>query len=85
MGRRIEFSRQAAKALMRMDRATSSRIRGKITLLADDPAALGNNVAPLKGGDGLWRLRVGDWRVVYTEDLVVLRIVRIAPRGEAYD
>jgi mRNA-degrading endonuclease RelE of RelBE toxin-antitoxin system len=30
------------------------------------------------------RLRVGDWRVVY-RDLVVIAVVRIAPRASAYE
>ena len=82
---RIEYSRDAAKTLMRIDRATSQRIRAKVGLLASDPAALANNVSELKGGDGLMRLRVGDWRVIYTADLVVLLVVRVAPRGSAYE
>ncbi len=70
---------------MRMDRATSSRIRVKIGQLADDPTSLANNVKALKGGAGLFRLRVGDWRVIYTEDLVVVLVIKVAPRGAAYD
>ena len=80
----IEYHRDALRALQRMDRATASRIVAKIEQLAVDPGALANNVRALKGGAGLMRLRVGDWRVIY-RDGVVLRIVRIAPRGAAYD
>ena len=67
-----------------MDRTTASKIVAKIEQLASEPSALANNVRALKGGEGLMRLRVGDWRVIY-RDGVVLRIVRIAPRGSAYD
>jgi mRNA interferase RelE/StbE len=70
---------------MRIDRATSKRIRAKIELLARDSEALANNVSALKGGGGLMRLRVGDWRVIYTEDLVVLLVLKVAPRGSAYE
>lgn len=85
MLRRVEYHRDAAKALQRMDRATSKRIRGKIGQLAGDPSALANNVTALKGGEGLMRLRVGNWRVIYTDELVVLKIMRVAARGSAYD
>jgi mRNA interferase RelE/StbE len=85
MAKRIEYSREAAKALARMDRSMSKRIRAKIGLLANNPAALAANVKALKGGAGLLRLRVGDWRVIYMEDLVVLRVVKVRPRGAAYD
>lgn len=68
-----------------MDRATSKRIRSKIRLLARAPEALANNVRAMKGGGGLMRLRIGDWRVIYTEDLVVLSVLKVGPRGSAYD
>jgi mRNA interferase RelE/StbE len=70
---------------MRIDRATSKRIRDKIDLLATDPDARGNNVRALKGREGLMRLRVGDRREIYTADLVVLLVLKVAPRGSAYD
>lgn len=70
--------------LARIDRKTAERVIGKVEQLAADPDSLANNVRSLKGGDGLMRLRVGDWRVIY-EDGVVLDIIRIAPRGSAYD
>ena len=85
MGRQVEYSRQAAKVLMRIDAATSARIRAKVRQLADDPASLANNITPLKGGDGLSRLRVGDWRVIYTETLVIVSVMRIGPRGGVYE
>ena len=83
--RRVEYSRDAVRALSRIDRATSRRIRAKVDQLAAEPESLANNVAPLKGQPGLLRLRVGDWRVIYTDQLVVLLVIRVAPRGSAYD
>lgn len=83
--KQVQYSRDAAKTLMRIDRATSRRIRAKVELLAREPEALTNVVKALKGGGGLMRLRVGDWRVIYTEDLVVLLVLKVAPRGSAYE
>lgn len=85
MAMRVEYSRDATKTLARIDRATSKRIRGKVDLLAAKPEALANNVEAMKGGQGLMRLRVGDWRVIYTVDLVVLMVVKVAPRGGTYE
>lgn len=31
------------------------------------------------------RLRVGDWRVIFTEDGTVIAIIKIAPRGGVYE
>ena len=84
MAKSISYGEDALKALRRMDRTTAKRIIAKIEQLAADPASLGNNVRALKGGAGLMRLRVGDWRVIY-RDGVVLAILRIAPRGSAYE
>jgi mRNA interferase RelE/StbE len=85
MGRHVEYSSEAVRTLRRIDRSTSKRIRAKVEMLARGPEALANNVKALKGGGGLMRLRVGDWRVIYTADLVVLLVLKVAPRGAAYD
>lgn len=83
--RKIEYARDAIKSLQRMDRTTASRIEGKIAQYAEKPSSLSNNVKALKGRVGLKRLRVGDWRVIFTEDLVILKIIKIAARGSVYD
>lgn len=85
MPKTVKYSRQALRTLERIDRATSERIRAKVRQLASDPQALANNVSTLKGRGGLMRLRVGDWRVIYVEDLVVLLVVKVAPRGSVYE
>ena len=84
MPKRIEYGSEALRMLQRMDRKTATRIIDKVEQLAIDPASLANNIKRLKGGDGLMRLRVGDWRVIY-RDGVILVVERIAPRSKAYD
>jgi mRNA interferase RelE/StbE len=47
----------------------------------------GNNVKPLTGKlKGLYRYRVGDWRVIYRlfKEKMVVEIIAILPRGNAY-
>ena len=85
VSRRVEYSREALKALQRIDRLTAKRIMLKVEQLAERPETLANNVRALKGPGGLKRLRVADWRVIYTETLLVVAVTRIAPRGSAYD
>lgn len=82
--RQITFTKQAAKALLKMPANTARLIRGKIDQLAADPESLGNNVKALKGSD-YHRLRVGDWRVIYSMDMVILAVIEIGPRGDIYD
>jgi mRNA interferase RelE/StbE len=82
----IEITRDAARALQKMPRNIAVLIRSKIDALAVAPYAANNNVKKLKGSDD-FRLRVGDWRVVYTlqDAKLVIVVVRIAPRGGVYD
>jgi mRNA interferase RelE/StbE len=57
----------------------------KIEELAPNPYAKNNNIKELKGIEG-FRLRVGDWRILYQiyNDVLQIYIVTIAPRGGAY-
>jgi len=68
-----------------MPRATAILIRGKLRNMATDPLAPNNNVKKLQGREG-YRLRVGDWRIIYEirdEQLIVL-VLDIGPRGGIY-
>lgn len=81
----IAFTRDAANVLRKMPRNVAHSIRGKLDALAADPHAPNNNVTKLQGRDG-YRLRVGDWRVLYDLDdgIKVLAVKDIGPRGGIY-
>ena len=79
----ISYTRSVIKALQRMPANTSARIVSKVEAYAADPASQANNVRALKGREGV-RLRVGDWRVIM-EDGVVLAVLEIGPRGTVYE
>jgi len=82
---KLEFKPQARKAILRMPRNTAHIIRGKLENLRENPALPNNNVTRLKGTDG-YRLRVGDWRVIFrlnNKELEIL-VIKISPRGGAY-
>ncbi|MCJ2026226.1 type II toxin-antitoxin system RelE family toxin [Methylobacterium sp. J-067] len=81
----VVYSRDAIRTLSRMPANLARLIRTKMEQYAADPGALANNVKMLKGEPGVLRLRVGDWRVLFTEDGVVIAVIRIAPRGSVYD
>lgn len=81
---KLEFTASARRDLRRLDEAVRQRVFRAIAALANDPFA-SQNVRALAGADG-YRLRVGDWRVLYRLDgdrLIVL-VVRIAHRREVY-
>lgn len=81
----IRYTAAALKALRRIPRNVADLIRQKMQEVAADPAAA-RNVKKLKGRDGS-RLRVGDWRVVYDieDEVLVLIIIDVGPRGGIYD
>lgn len=83
--KRITYSKDALRTLRRMPANVAALIRSKIEQYATEPASLANNVKALKGEEGVFRLRVGDWRVIFAEDGVVIAIIRVAPRGAAYE
>ncbi|MBY4596433.1 type II toxin-antitoxin system RelE/ParE family toxin [bacterium BD-1] len=80
----IEFTMQALKALIAMPANKRMLVKSKIEALAANPTDA-QNTKKLVGRTG-YRLRVGDWRVIYTVDsgrLIVL-VLDIGPRGGIY-
>jgi mRNA interferase RelE/StbE len=78
---KIRYNKAAIKALTRMPGHKARLIRSKIEQYASEPEIMVNNVKKLQGRDG-YRLRVGDWRVIFDPEGVVLDILEIGPRGE---
>ena len=84
MAREIVFTRNAARAFRRMPEETERLIREKLRLYAADPEALANNVKALRGEGHRYRLRIGDWRAVFTIEPDRVIIHDIGPRGSIY-
>ncbi len=82
----VTYTADAIKALSRMDRVIARRIRAKILALAENPQAPNNNVKKLVGVEG-FRLRVGDWRVIYTlrHEVLTVIVIRVGHRREIYE
>ncbi len=68
-----------------MPRPTALLIREKLLQLAVDPHTPNNNVTKLQGREG-YRLRVGDWRVIYEieDDRLIILVLDVGPRGGIY-
>ncbi|SFD43896.1 mRNA interferase RelE/StbE [Thiohalospira halophila DSM 15071] len=81
----VELTKTARKALLRLPRTDRQRIQGKLEYLADNPHHPELDIKPLKGREA-WRLRVGDWRIIYEihDQWLVVQIIRIGSRGEVY-
>ena len=80
---KIEVAPAARRDLRRLDRPIRERIREAINGLALDPY---HNAVKLRGTERDFRIRVGDWRVIYEiiEDSVVVLVLRVRHRREAY-
>lgn len=82
---RVVVDDRARKDLRRIDPPTRKRILRAIERLAQG-AELTGDVKRLQGSDE-YRLRVGDWRVRFErgDQRLIITIVRVLPRGRAYD
>ncbi|MBS1977917.1 MAG: type II toxin-antitoxin system RelE/ParE family toxin [Bacteroidetes bacterium] len=79
---KVLISRTASKELADLPNQVVSRIIPAIKELGENPRPAG--CKKLKGNQDVWRIRVGDYRVVYTIDDVV-RIVDIRSVGHRKD
>lgn len=83
---RVDFTPAAIKQFNKLDPSIQIRLRPVIDAFANDPIPLGAKKMKGTGVDPLWRVRVGDYRIVYKVEghrLVVL-IVKIGHRREVY-
>ena len=87
MAWKIEFLPAAAKELRKLDRSVAARIVATVEqriATLDDPRAIGTALVGELAG--LWRWRIGDYRVIaqVDDDRVTILVVRIAHRREVY-
>ena len=82
----LMFGKQAAKKLGRMQPKVASAIRKALATIAADPFAQHANVKPLEGVKDGFRLRHGDWRVLYRLDREAQKMLVefVKPRGDAF-
>ncbi len=81
---RIEFRPAAVRGLRKLDPQVRGRLHGAIALLAQDPRPPAARA--LQGRPGL-RIRVGDYRILYTvaDDVLLVVVVTRGQRREVYD
>lgn len=79
-GWRIEIRPAAIKSLRRLATRDRERISSAIDALPEGDVKL------LRGPERLWRLRVGDWRVIFDRRDAerVIDVLVVSPRGRAY-
>ena len=80
----VVVARSARKELERLDHSLSSRILRRIERLAQTPRPDG--CRKIQGAANLWRIRVGDYRVLYAVDDAqrVVDVIAVRNRSDAY-
>jgi len=80
----VELRPSARKALLRLPRRDASRLIAAMESLSRNPRPSG--VKKLTGLDDLYRIRVGDYRIVYQihDDRLLVLVVKVGHRREVY-
>jgi mRNA interferase RelE/StbE len=81
---RVVLRRSAARELADLPQPIRGRLARAVNGLANEPRPSGAEL--LTGREGIWRLRVGDYRILYLVDdeVVAVLVIRIRHRSDAY-
>jgi mRNA interferase RelE/StbE len=81
---RVRVAPTAVRQLRTLDAAARRRVQAAIELLAEQPRPSG--AKKLVGGDGGWRVRTGDYRIVYEihDDVLLVLVVAVGHRRDIY-
>jgi len=82
----IKFSSDAEKSLKKLDKSTVKRVFIALDQLSNDPFNLPNTKKMKGKEENVYRLRVGNYRIIYeiiNHELIIF-VVRMGPRGDIY-
>jgi len=81
----VQLHNQVSKKLKSLNSKDKLRIVDKIFELSQDPDSLTLDIKKL-AGEPFYRLRVGNWRIIFHRDnvLKIISIEKLKPRGDAY-
>ena len=81
---KIEWKHSAKKEFKKLDKQIVLRILQAVENLADNPYSSGSK--KLIGSDSIYRIRVGDYRIVYNikSSVLIIEIIKVGHRREIY-
>jgi len=81
---RVEIMKKALRGLKKLPQPLVKRLLTAANSLGEDPRP--NGYRKLRGFDDLYRIRVGDWRIIYAieDEVLLVLVITIKPRGEVY-
>ena len=77
----IKYSKQAFKYLSKLPKPKAEQIITSINKLPNNEG----DIKKMKGIDNLYRLRVGDYRVLFSPSFDIIKIEKIGARGDVYN
>jgi mRNA interferase RelE/StbE len=82
---RIEVAPAALRQFRKLDRAAQRRVQAAIELLATEPRPSG--AKKLVDGNGEWRVRTGDYRIVYEiqDNVLLILVAAVGHRRDIYE
>lgn len=83
---RVEFTRSAKKEFDHTPRRIQDRILEAVSFLSQNPYSEFLKYKKLKGAESLYRIRVGDYRIVYEvrNEVLLIVVIKIGHRREVY-
>ncbi len=80
----LKYRSAALRQLQKLDKKVQARLKPKITGLANEPRPHG--YLKLQGFENRYRIRVGDYRVIYeiNDEILQVLIVKVGPRRNIY-
>ena len=82
----VDIERPVYKAMARLPKNVQQRLTQAMLRLGEDPRPPG--CIQLKGQEGnYYRIRVGDWRIIYTiyDNKLLIVVVQVGSRGSIYE
>ncbi len=81
---RVEVAAAAVRQLRKLDRSAQRRVQAAIELLSAEPRPSG--AKQLVGGSGEWRVRTGDYRIVYEihDNVLLVLVIAVGHRREIH-
>ena len=81
---KVEWKRSAKKELKKLDKQVIIRILQAVETLAQDPFKSGGK--KLVGSDSIYRIRVGNYRIIYNikSSVLTIEIIKVGHRGQVY-
>ncbi len=81
---KIEWKKSAVKELKKLDKKIIPRIINAVELLSESP--IPNKCKKLIGSEHIYRIRIGDYRIIYSieNNLLLIEIIRIGHRKDIY-